>query len=437
MDKIDEKGKIINKMIPQAIADSDLYTKEFKKRMKLNEIFSEFENKASNKLNFYIEESNRRYNKSKFGINVNSLVSATRDKCVNESMKILKDDFYNNNIIDEERSKMPYKNNELYKKVKNNIKIIKNLDLKKKELNLEELKKEDINNDSYKNDYVIKHKSFNYNNNNNLPLYCGSPNINKKFEKKNLSRDREKIDDVIKKENESIFSSFDNYKYNLNLLKKQYDIEKKIKNEEPQLNIHKKINMNFPKIKLLNYVHHKIAPKEEEEDKEIKKPDIHKLIPFSKYAKYCYGIKQKSISLNNSQDKGKSNRLPYITEPNIPDNKHYYKNYQNTIFVVHDTANKELFTDKNYDKKRVDVENFFKADDIPKLSFYDYIAHKNATNVADKRRAKNEIISEKQNYLKLNIKQRKNYDILRNLKLIDEAEKMFYKRLNNKTEESI
>ena len=126
MKEVDENSKIINETIPQVIADSNLYTKEFKKRMKLNGIFSEFENKASKQLNFYIDESNRRYNKSKFGINISSSISATRNKYVNESIKILKDKFYNNNIIDEERSKMSFINEKLYNNVLNKIKIIKN-----------------------------------------------------------------------------------------------------------------------------------------------------------------------------------------------------------------------------------------------------------------------------------------------------------------------
>ena len=444
MKEVDENSKIINETIPQVIADSNLYTKEFKKRMKLNGIFSEFENKASKQLNFYIDESNRRYNKSKFGINLSSSISATRNKCVNESIKILKDKFYNNNIIDEERSKMPFKNEKLYNNVLNKIKIIKNPELKNKELNLENLKEEDITIDNYMiidkklDEYLKRYKSFNYNSNNNLPLYNRNSNISNLLEKKKLSRDRTIIDDVIKNENNSIFSTFNNYKINLNKLKKKYDNEKKIKNKEPTLNLHKKININFPKLKLLNYVNYELAPKDGEEDIGIKKPDIYKLIPFSKYAKYCYGIKQQSISLNNSQNyKGrKYNRLPYITEPNIPDNKHYYKNFKSTISVVHDTAIKELFADKNYDKKRDDTENIFGMENIPKLQIYDYIAHKNATSVIDEKKAKDDIICKKQNYKKLNLKQRRNYDILSNLKMINDIEKDLYYNSNIKTEES-
>ena len=94
MKVVDKKDKIINETIPQAIADSNLYRKEIKKRMKLNSIFLEFDNKASNNLNFFIDESNWRYAKSKSGLNLNSLISSTRKKCLDESMKVLNDKFY-------------------------------------------------------------------------------------------------------------------------------------------------------------------------------------------------------------------------------------------------------------------------------------------------------------------------------------------------------
>ena len=42
-----ENGKIINQMVPEAVSESQNYAKEIKKRIKLNGIFSEFENKAS------------------------------------------------------------------------------------------------------------------------------------------------------------------------------------------------------------------------------------------------------------------------------------------------------------------------------------------------------------------------------------------------------
>ena len=136
MEEVIENGKIINKMIPKAINESKVHEKEIKKKLKLNEIFSEFENKATNEFNFYLDESNRRYTKSKCGINLKSLIASTRRKCLDESIKILNDDFYNNNkIIKEEREKMRFKSGKkYYKKIKKTFNVIRNPEIKRKDL---------------------------------------------------------------------------------------------------------------------------------------------------------------------------------------------------------------------------------------------------------------------------------------------------------------
>ena len=428
-EEIIENGKIINKMIPEAIEDSTNYSKEIKKRMKLNNIFSEFENKATNDLNFFIDESNRRYTKSKCGINLNSLISSTRKKCLNESIKILNDNFYNNKIIEDERAKMKFKSaQKYYKKIKNTFNIIRNPELKRKELYLEDINDIDLNNNDNNKESTINEIRKKYNNNEKRNA---SISYNWKYEPSNRIKDRNKINSIINYENRIIHQSIDNYKSNLNNLKYNFE-EKKVKNGF-HLNIPKKIKFNLPQLKLLNYAKDKVKLDKPNQDDENKKADIHKLIPFSKYAKYCFGLSTKNISFDKSKIKeNKDNTLPYITEPSVPDNNHYYKNYNNTIFVVANSANKELFVNKNYDKKREDFENILKVDDIPELKFYEKIIHKKANNLAQKRRERNEIISKEQNYHKLTNKQRMNYDIERNINLIKNIEDSLYGKENKK-----
>ena len=425
MEDIVNNGKIINEMIPEAISNSTNYTKEFKKRMKLNGIFSEFENKASNELNFFIEESNRRYTKSKCGINLNTLIASTRKKCLNESMKILKDKFYTNSVIDEERNKMRYKGGQnIYKKLKHTMNIIRNPESKKKEINLDDLDIEDLDLDENEiNELLKQYNSLNNINNNNSNI-CNTPNYKKRFDRKNFMKDRNIISDVLKDEHSSIFKSIDNYKRNIVNLNTKYLENKKYKiDKQINANLHKRINFDLPKLKLLNYEHYKIIPRDPYEDDEEKKVDIYKLLPYSKYGKYCYSIHQKNDSLNKSKNKNNNDKtLPYITEPNIPDNSHYYRNYHNTIFVVADSANKELFVNKNFDKKREDVENFLGVNEIPSLKAYESIIHKKSNSIKQERRAKNDKISKRQNYLKLTSKQRMNVDIQRNLSLIKNIE---------------
>jgi len=432
-EEIIENGKIINKMIPEAIEDSTNYSKEIKKRMKLNNIFSEFENKATNDLNFFIDESNRRYTKSKCGINLNSLISSTRKKCLNESIKILNDNFYNNKIIEDERAKMKFKSaQKYYKKIKNTFNIIRNPELKRKELYLEDINDIDLNNNDNNKESTINEIRKKYNNNEKRNA---SISYNWKYEPSNRIKDKTKINSVINYENRIIHQSIDNYKSNLNNLK--YNFEEKKVNNGYHLNIPKKIKFNLPQLKLLNYAKDKVKSDKPSQHDENKKADIHKLIPFSKYAKYCFGLSTKNISFDKSKiQENKDNTLPYITEPSVPDNNHYYKNYNNTISVVANSANKELFVNKNYDKKREDFENILKVNDIPELKFYEKIIQKKANNLAQKRRERNEIISKEQNYHKLTNKQRMNFDIERNINLIKNIENSLYGKENNKINNS-
>ena len=427
MKELVPKLKIINETIPQAITDSNLYRKEIKKRMKLNSIFSEFDTKAYHDLNFFIDESNWRYSKSKGGLNLNSLISGTRKKCLDESMKVLNDKFYTNKIIEEERNKMFYKNSDkLYKQVKNRINVIKNPEIKKKELRMASLTEEGLDefdnydiNENNINEFIRKNSNMNspYN---TLERKNSNGGINLK---KNLHKDILKMNEVINTENNLIHKSLDNYKITLNKLKNKYEEAKKLKQgKEPKLNIHKKINIDFPKIKLLNYIHYDLYPKSDDDDEELRKINVRKLLPFTKYGKYYKSLNENLTMNESNKDENKDKTLPYITEPIIPDNRHYYKNYQNTICVVHDSANKELFVDRNYEKKRDDVENILCIDNIPSLKVYDYIAHKGSEKIKEKRRKKNDRISHQQNYLKLTAKQKRNVDIDNNLQSIKDIE---------------
>ena len=193
METILENGKIINKKIPEVIEYSDQYKKEMKKLMRLNNIFSEFENKATRDLDFFIDESNRRYSKSKCGINLKALISSTRKKCLDESKKILKDDFYNNKIIKSEKEKMKHKNNViLYKNLKNSMNIVKNPELTKNKADNINKKKE------------IKNHNFNY-------------------DLKQLNQNEKIMDSLINEEQKSLSKSIDTYKYGLDQLKENFD----------------------------------------------------------------------------------------------------------------------------------------------------------------------------------------------------------------------
>jgi len=101
-------------------------TKEIKSRIKLNKIFSEFENKASNNFNYFISASNNRYNSSKLGNDLDTIISNTRSKNINEAKKIINDKFYTDVILEKEKQKMKYKStSKIYKDIRDTFNMMK------------------------------------------------------------------------------------------------------------------------------------------------------------------------------------------------------------------------------------------------------------------------------------------------------------------------
>ena len=405
-----ENGKIINEKIPEVLEYSDKYRKELRKLLRLNNIFSEFENKATKDLNFYIEESNRRYSMSKCGINIKGLISSTRKKCLDESKKILNDKFYNNKIIEREKEKLKHKGNTiLYKKLKGSMNIVKNPELKKKE-----------------------HEDLLKRNNNGIKKRENNHEFN--YNRTNTEKSEKIMDIIINEEEKSLSKSIDKYKSNLNQLKIILETSPVI-NRRKNSNAYKKLNLYLPNLKFISYAAKKEVKKNIDMDDPAKKADIHKLLPYSKLGKKNLEKKINSESASKHESR-KSVILPYLTEPKpklsikreISKDFQYYKDYQNTISVVVNSANKELFANQNFEKKRSDIEDVLKVDDIPNVQLYDDLAHQKANDVKEERRSKNNIISKKQNYLKLSIQQRMNLDIEKNINLINNIEDSLYKK---------
>ena len=101
-----KESKIINLLIPEAINQNNQLRKEIRQRIRLNKIFNEFENKASNEFNYFINESNQRYNNLKNGHKLKNSLINSRQKNIDEAHKILQDPFYNNFDYEKEKVKM-------------------------------------------------------------------------------------------------------------------------------------------------------------------------------------------------------------------------------------------------------------------------------------------------------------------------------------------
>ena len=398
--------KIIN-IVPKIISQSELYRNEIKKRIKLNNIFNEFEHKATNELNFYIDDSNSRYNKSKCGYNLDNLLSATKQKSVNHAKKILKDKFYFNNDINTEKNKMKFKNsNKLYHNLKSNInqvKIISN-----SESNI--ISPDD---NSKVNTQKKEIKS--------------SPTA-KNIRGQNLDKDKIALKNFLTKEDKLIRDSFHKYQDSLYKMYDEYEKEKKIIETQDNKLFHgsdeemehelkfKKLNIKLPKIQLINYIKYK-PMKNPDDDKYLKSVDIFKLLPYS----------NKGKDFETKTQKHKTKSLPYITEccnteerNNITTNMN---NIDNTILVVANSANKELNMKNFLDKRRQAIEDVLRVDDIPSVNRYDKIVHIKSENLKNQRNKSDMILSKEQKYMFLSLKDKTNVEIRDNISLLNKFEK--------------
>ena len=420
MEKHLENGKIINKKIPEVLDYSSQYRKEMKKLIRLNNIFAEFENKASKEFNFFVDESNRRYSQSKYGADLHGVILSTRKKCLDESKKILNDDFYTNNIIKKERDKMKYKNNKiLYKNLRNSMNIVKYPEL----IN-------DNNNTMINRNGSFISKLLKIGKNNKKK--GGKYNFN--YNQNNLSKNEKIMNEIINEEQNSIGKSINSYKFNLDKLKDNFDCNQQIIDRKKSSSMHKKLNLFLPNLKFINYHAKKDGPKNIDRDDPAKKADIHKLLPYSKLGQLNSEQNYNTQPSNSNKEENKKKIFPYITEPNLPSNSQkpknmqYYKDYQDTLSVVADSANKELYVKKNFDVKRDEVENILKVDDIPKVELYDQLAHEQTNKIKEDRRNRNSEICKKQNLLKLNNIQLMNLEIEKNIDLIKSIEDCLYNK---------
>ena len=354
MDDI-EKNQAINILVPKLIDKTEHLQKEIKTRLLLNKIFSQFENKASNKLNHFITNSKKRYNCSKLGNNLNIFLSESQRENIKDINEVLNNDFYKDTDIKLEKKKMKYKStsklfsdiNDIFNKIKYPLetKFSRN---SKKQIQLI------INNKDKKEDKIKKVAI--------KKIIPTKRNIIRFYNKQALTTDKQIINSELELDQKSIQYSIDEYlsKVNSKVLKKD------INNNYPPVillnseSYSKKPKIKFPKINFLNYLKpsSKIQPILIERNIP-KSPDISKLMPYYKL------FKQKKEIENNSEDK----KIPFITEVGIKvPSKEYDYNY--TQDIVYTSANNELKIQQKLDDKRKLFDDYFGFNDIPRITMY-------------------------------------------------------------------
>ena len=412
------KSKALNILIPKLIDKSNNLTKEIKSRIKLNKIFSEFENKASNNLNYFITASNRRYTNTKLGNDLDTLLYNTRLKNINVATKIINDKFYKDTNLEIEKQKMKYKStSKIYKDIKdtfNKMKlpletkfsrntnkeinlIIKGIDMKQNKRSLYEEKDEDL----------MSKKKVVYN------------------IEENVKRSIDVIDDEFEKEQNSIDNTINKYLKEINTI----NINHKL-NTSDSPSSHKKTTFKLPKIKLINYKQYQ-PPKRKVITEEDKKPNIKKLLPYSKLGRNNDTLKKNEDSFNEKKNDHKN--FPFITEQNLNNIIRKNNNYNNTLNVVYNSANNEFLLQNKFDDKRRKLESILGTNEIPHLNTYDEIAFKKSEKIKNNRHNKAKKINESQKFAVLSRKAKINLIIDNDMELLDKLENKIYKENINMT----
>ena len=411
------KSKALNILIPRLITKSNNLTNELKSRMRLNKIFSEFENKASNNLNYFITASRRRYTGSKLGNDLDSIINKTRKKDLNKANNIINNKFYTDSNVETEREKMKYKSSsKIYKDIRDTFGKMK--------LSLETKFGKNVNKQIQLIIKGLDNKKpidKNINNDSNEPKV-----INYNVEQ-NVNKDKDAISNEFEKEQNLIGKEVNKYLNTINNINTfNTPPSNTISQSSSPL---KKYNFNLPNIKLVNYRKYKF-PKQNLTLEEEKKPNIKKLLPYSNI--YKFNKKYMKNKEKNNEEKEYKN-YPFITEPDY----NYVKDpdYHNTLNVVFNSANKEFNLQTDFDIKRRRLENILGINEIPQLNTYDEIAFKKSQTIKNERHKKAEKLSESQQFAVLSRKMQINKVIDQDMDLLDELENKIYKNIMIKNKE--
>jgi hypothetical protein len=410
-----KESRILNKLIPKVIDQNRQMGQEMKKRIQLNRIFSEFENKASNGLNYFINESSQRYINLKNGHNLKNLLLNSRQRNMDKVNKIFQDPFYVDLNLEKEKEKMKiYKIKDLNKNVKPilfKIKQPKNVNN-----NINNISHEDNEHTSNYNEYMN-----NVSNKINLDSYRNRKKqvtfitqnskkklnpiqINKELNAAIIDKDRKSLSRLFNNEENLINKSFDDYKENiLNNIDKYSNSRKQRSN----------MKINLPKLKLLNYKYDKNLIKND--DKTNKNEVNYKyLISFSEKnilnRKNIYNTPVKNNDFKNEI------KFPLITEINNYNYK--FQNYGNTSDMVINSAKKEMNLEADMSEKLDELDKLL-GYQTPKTHLYDEILNKKSLTIKNERRERAKKIIENQKQLGGSIKDRLNMKIDNKVSLLD------------------
>ena len=419
------KEPTANILVPRLLDKINNYSNNLKNRVKIDGIFSEFDDSANANFKKFIKLSEQRYKSVKSGTHLNNILENQRPEYQELSTQILTNKFYNNDDIELESKKLLKKmdikeNQDLFKlrkdiiaktkdftkgEIKNREKLVQNA-LKKRKSKEKDKKK------------LLTNKDFMH-----FPKY--NRNFKKSREKmpKILDKHYDKLvnkDELMEKKKyfDDLMSN-DCNKLNENLMDyKSYlkDVERTHKNGDPlKLNNNKDnfghtYNFSQDRIKLLTYKEEEITdnrPKQKKEpkvdiiklmrytkrgnkkwfEKELKNKSHKKFTPFksSKLAKTGSVFYSANTTSNNFLKDDKNSKTNTQMNTHTEDfnfnatTSTAFSNYKNTIKTVRNEADKVRHLNENFDRKMRTMEGFFKLNNLPKIDDYENII-KDKTN---------------------------------------------------------
>jgi hypothetical protein len=392
------KEPTANDLIPQLLEKFTYYTDKFKDRIKVDSIFSEFNDTARIELNKFIKMSQTRYKGVKSGNNLENMLLYQKPKFNKLTNNILSDIFYNTNEIEAENKKLlkkpNKKNNQELIDIRNQI-ILKTKDFSKNELRNRERLSKIIERKKLNQYELLSRLDFIYE---PKSLKRNSPKKIQEVEKEESEKDSKDyfqpleeqknfFENLMNEDNKQFNDNLKEYKEYLNNLKLNYkdgDSLKKNKNEKKEEE--QKFQFLTENVKLLSFKEEEnldLIPKKKEEPKF----DVRKLMKYTKRGRrsaklYSQGHFYNKLNKKNENNKKrpKSNQKT-ISSPtntlynysnytdfdqinnnnlnNDLESKLSFSNYKNTIKTVKNEAQKANLINKNFDYKWKTMENFF------------------------------------------------------------------------------
>ena len=406
MEKNSLKHKKINTLIPKLLEQSNKYTKVFKDKKRINNIFMEFENKSSHHFNIFIKESINRYKNMKLGNDLDKIMANSEKRRTTEVNRVLTDNFFTNEVIKQEKNNSKYyTSDKVYKNLKKAFTLIKDSSTEKSNLYQKEIKNKKM---EKKSKTIIEDKET-------------KPDEIKT--KELLLRGKEDINNIFTKEKSKIKLMFEKYRDDVNILQQIGE-----KSQEKYAAMHKKIELSLPKLEMINYVHYE-PPKYIEKDVEIlQKKTLENIIPFTKN-KNTNKSNNKTNDLKLKKIFQKlilNNKLIHPKITTISNNRKLNKKYLNdTNGVVYNTAYKELSASKFLDEKRKKLTEIL-GYDFPKIQNYKDIIKNKYKDIKKKRNKINKENIKNQKLISMTYYDKMNLKIDNEIYLLTQVEKNLF-----------